>query len=224
MIDLNKFIDAMAYAINNFVYNTLNYLPNIFVALVVLLLGYFLSTIFANILKRIIEYLKVEEIFKKYRIEDALGGTQLSPIFVKLFKWYIMLFFFMAALEILNFPQLQMFISFLAFYLPLIFGGVLFVILSAIAGEWIKESIMDLQKFYGQKTLASVLKWFVVLIGFLVAFETIGFKTSIINQIVLSIVQAIVYGVALAFAIAFGLGGQKDAAEIIKRFRKKFDI
>ncbi|MEM4137754.1 MAG: hypothetical protein QXV64_00465 [Candidatus Anstonellaceae archaeon] len=224
MIDIEKIIQTMFYSLNKFTYETIAYIPNIIIALVIILIGYFVSTILANILKRIIEYLKVEEVFQKYKIEDAIGGNKITPIFIKLFKWYLMIFFFIIGLEVLNLPQLQIFLNFLTFYIPIIFGAILFIILCAIVGEWIKESILDLNKFYGQKTLAPALKGFVVLVGVLVALETIGFKTTIINQILLSIIQAIVYGVAFAFAIAFGLGGQKDAAEIIKKLRKQFDI
>ncbi|MFN3909709.1 MAG: mechanosensitive ion channel family protein [Candidatus Anstonellaceae archaeon] len=224
MIDFQKLSEWVAYSINTMVYDIIKYVPNIFLSLIVLLFGYFVATILANILKRILDYLNVEEIFKKYKVEDALGGKQLTPIFIKLFRWYLMLFFFVAAVEILQFPQLQLFLNLLLTYIPLLFGSALLIILAAIVGEWIKESVLELHKFFGQKQIAEILRWFLVLVAITVSLETMGFKTSIINQLIISIVQGIVFGISLAFALAFGLGGQKDAAEIIKKVRKKLEV
>jgi hypothetical protein len=224
MIDVERFLNSLAYVLNDFVLKALFYLPNIILAFLVLLVGYLFSNILTNLLKRFFDYIKLEEVFKKYKIEDSLGGRELSPILLKIFRWYVILFFVVSALEILNFPQLFFLSAILTNFVPLIFGVILLIILCAIIGEIIKEEILSTHGFFGQKTIAEISKWFVVLLGVIVSLETLGFKTTLLNQLILSTFQAFVFGIALAFALAFGLGGQKDAADIIKKVRKKLNF
>jgi hypothetical protein len=100
----------------------------------------------------------------------------------------------------------------------------LLVISAAIIGEWIREAILELKKFYLQYTIAQGIKWAIVLMAIVVGLETVGFKMEFVRQVITLILQGIVYGIAIAFGLAFGLGGQKDAADIIRRARKRLNF
>lgn len=215
---------AAGMGANQAVQNTVAFIPHLIYAVVLLLIGFFVSAIIGKIITRLFEHLEVENAFKKFKVEDALGGTQISPILVSMIRWWVMLFFLEAAVEALALMSLTGFITMALLYVPVIFGVVLLLIAAAVLGEWVREAILGLHKFYLQRTIAPLAKWYIIIMALVVGLETAGFKMEFVRQNFTLLLTGIVYGLALAFGLAFGLGGQKDATDIIKKARKKFDF
>jgi flagellar biosynthesis protein FliQ len=193
---------------------------SIIAAGIVLVIGLFVSDLLGQLARRVMDFFKVESVFKKYKVEDALGGTQITPILAVFVRWYVMLLFLQFALAWLNMSALTQINQQVLFFVPLLIGSALLVIAAAVAGEWVREAIKSMHKFYMQATIAQVAKWSIVGIAVLTGLQTIGFRVDLLNSIIVTLMQ----GVALAIGLAFGLGGQKDAADIIRKGRRKFDI
>ncbi|MFH1307016.1 MAG: hypothetical protein ABIH83_05190 [Candidatus Micrarchaeota archaeon] len=211
----------VADAFNIAVRDAILFIPNLLEAIVLLLLGYFISALIGRVISGLLDYLRVEEVLQKYRVEDALGGNEVSPILATVAKWYVMLLFLTAAIEVLNLSSINWFIAAALLFAPVLIGVGLLIIVAAIIGEWLREAILDLHKFYMQKTIAEVLKWAIVIVSVIVALETVGFQMGIVREVFAIVLQGIVYGVTIAFGLAFGLGGQKDATDLIKKVRRK---
>ncbi|MFA5108730.1 MAG: hypothetical protein WC492_04335 [Candidatus Micrarchaeia archaeon] len=207
-------------AFNAVATETVLFVPNVIEAIILLVLGYFVSEIIGKIVSNVLEYLKVEKILQKYRVEDALGGNEISPLFAIAAKWYVMLLFLTAAFDVLQLSSINWFIDSILLYAPVLLGVGLLVLVSALIGEWVREAVLDLHKFYMQKTLAELLKWFIVCLSVVVGLETMGFQMVFVREVFTTILQGLVYGVAIAFGLAFGLGGQKDAQDLIRKSRK----
>ncbi len=226
MVDftIDSLSSAASTGANQAVQNTVAFIPHLIYAVVLLLIGYFVSAIIGKIVTRLFEHLEIESSFKKFRVEDALGGTQISPILISMLRWWVMLFFIEAAVEALALMSLTGFITSVLLYVPVIFGVVLLLIAAAVVGEWVREAVLGLHKFYLQRTIAPVAKWSIIIMALIVGLETAGFKMEFVRQVFTLLLQGIVYGVALAFGLAFGLGGQKDASDMIRKARKKFGV
>jgi hypothetical protein len=186
--------------------------------------GIIISDIVSKVLTRVFEGAKVEEAFKRFKVEDALGGTQVSPILVSLAHWYVVLLALNGAVAALEMNTLTLFINEVLLFAPKVIGVGLFVIAAAIVGEWVREAVMSLKRFYMQTTLAQVLRLSIMLMAIVVGLETIGFQMAFVREVFTLLLQGVVYGIAIAFGIAFGLGGQKDASDFIKKGRKRLDI
>ncbi len=226
MVDftIESLASAASTGANQAVQSTVAFIPHLIYAVVLLLVGFFVSAIVAKIVARIFEHLAVEKAFKKFRVEDALGGTQISPILVSMLRWWIMLFFLEAAVEALALVSLTGFISSVLLYVPVIFGVVLLLIAAAVVGEWVREAVLGLHKFYLQRTVSTVSKWAIIIMALMVGLETIGFQMTFVYLVSGKVLEGVMLGIAGAFALAFGLGGQKDATEMIHKARKKFDF
>lgn len=226
MVDftIESWTSAASIGANQAVQSTVAFIPHLIYAVILLLVGFFISALIGRIVARIFEHLQIERAFKKYKVEDALGGNQITPILTSMLRWWVMLFFFQAAVEALKLMTLTAFITSALLYVPVIFGVVLFLIATAVVGEWVREAILDLHKFYLQRTVAPVAKWAIILVGLVVGLETAGFKMEFVRQIFNELLKGVMFGIAGAFALAFGLGGQKDATDMIKKVRKKFDF
>ena len=223
-IDPGPLAGSVVEALNIVIWDVIRFAPNVIMSVALLVLGYFLSEIVGRIISGILDYLKVEEVLQKYRVEDALGGNELSPLLSTAAKWYVMLLFLTAAIESLNLSSINWLITSALMFAPVLIGVGLLIIVAAIIGEWIREAILDLHKFYMQKTLAEISKWIVVILSVVVALETIGFQMAFVREIFNTLLQGAVYGVAIAFGLAFGLGGQKDAQDVIRKTRKRFKV
>ena len=224
VVDPGPFANNLVDVFNVVVWDAIRFAPNVLMSIVLLIFGYFLSAIVGRLVSGLLDYLKVEDILRKYRVEDALGGNEISPLLATAAKWYVMLMFLTAAIEYLNLSSINWLITTALMFAPVLIGVGLLIIVAAIIGEWIRESILDLHKFYLQKTLAEASKWIIVILSVMVALETIGFQMGFVHQVFNTLLQGAVYGVTIAFGLAFGLGGQKDAQDLVRKTRKRFKI
>lgn len=202
--------------------NIIQFIPNLVIGIVILLVGWFVTDLVRRVIIGVLDLFKVEAVLKKYKVEDALGGSNVSGLIASLIRWWVMLIFLQAALDALSLPALTQINQQVLFFVPVLIGAAMLVIAAAVAGEWMREAILGMHKFYLQQTLAQVVKWFIVGVAILTGLQTIGFRTDIVNSVIITLLQGIVYGVAIAFGLAFGLGGQKDASDMIRKARGKF--
>ena len=223
-LDISSIPAALSTGASNVAGQMILFIPNLIWALICLLLGYIIADIVGKVLSRVLEQFKVEEAFKKFKVEDALGGTQVTPIFVSVARWYVVLLFLQAAVSALQMATLTNFINEVLLFAPKVIGVALFVIAAAIVGEWMREAVLSLKRFYMQTTLAQILRLSVMIMSIVVGLSTLGFDMTFVYMVFNSVLNAVTYGVALAFGLAFGLGGQKDATDIIKKARKRLDI
>lgn len=223
-MDISSIPAAVSSGASNVFGQMVLFFPNLIWALVYLLLGYFIADIIGKVLTRVFDAAKVENVFKKFKVEDALGGTQVTPIFVSLARWYVVLLFLQAAVAALQMATLTTFIDEILLFAPRLIGVGMFIIAAAIVGEWVREAVLSLKRFYMQVTLSQVLRISILFMAVVVGMETIGFQMAFVREVFTLLLQGVVYGIAIAFGLAFGLGGQKDAADLIHKTRKRFDI
>ncbi len=226
MVDFNvaSLPDAVSIGVNNVVVQGIAFVPNLLWALIYVLLGYVLASVISHILQKLLDHLKVEAVFKKFKVEDALGGNQVSPILVSLARWYVILLFLQAAVAALQMETLTSFFDQVLLFAPRVVAVALFIIAAALLGEWVREAILDLKKFYLQYTISQVSRVVIILMAVVVGLETVGFQMAFVREIFTLLMQGIVYGVAIAFGLAFGLGGQKDASDLIRRTRRRLNL
>lgn len=200
--------------------SVIDMLPSAIAAALVFVLGWLVAVLVARLLRKILEMLKVEEFLKMHKLDDALGSIRLTGVVVQVTKIYVILVFLQVALSLVALGQLSGFIYSVLLYVPVLMGAVLLVVAAALAGEYVKEKVLEVGKSHNATLVARGAKFAIVLIGVLTGLDTAGFNTSLVNSVILTIIQAAVFGLGLAFGIAFGLGGQDEARDLVKRVRK----
>ncbi|MBU0590604.1 hypothetical protein KKF81_00550 [Candidatus Micrarchaeota archaeon] len=229
MVELNNATDVLMATISSAVENTANNiataLPGLVFAILLFIIGWVLAVIISRIFAGLLKAIKFEIFLKEHRVDDALGTVKISNVFVKILKYYIILIFLQAAVSMIELNTLSFFMASVLVYAPVLIGAVLLALMAVIIGEYVKEILLDL----GSKSPFVILvargsKLLIIYIGITMALETIGFSTTLLNQIFVTVLQAAVYGIALAIGISFGLGGQKDAQDFVSRWRKHFRI
>jgi uncharacterized membrane protein len=225
MVDVQNVTDVLSAtfsgAADNLVTNTAEVLPGFIAAIIVFLIGWIVAVIISRVIGGVLKAIKLEMFLKDHKVEDALGSVKISDVLVKIVKYYIILIFLQAAASLVTLGTVSAFLTAVLIYAPVLIAAVLVVLAAVILGEYIKESILELKsKSPMVQLFARATKWVVIYVGVTMALATAGFDTTLISNIFLIILQALVYGIALAVGIAFGLGGQKDAQELVGKSRK----
>jgi len=199
-------------------------LPYVLLSLAIVFVGYVGSVIFSNFVGHLLDRIKLEEVFKKFKVEDALGGMNISHVLVKLLRWTLIMLVLMFALSVLPIKEVTIIFEASLNAVPIIFKVILIMLGAAILGEWAREVLMEFNKFPMQRSMANIIKFAILFTGAVIALQNADVKLDFLTELVKIVTSGIMYGIALAFGLAFGLGGQKDAQDIIKKCRKKLDF
>jgi len=225
LTNLTSLQDAVTQAGQTTLNNIIEFVPGLFAAIIIFLLGWVLALIVSRIFGRILKLIKFEQFLKEQKVSEALGSVVISTVLTKILYYYIIVIFLQQAFLYLNLGTIAQFITSLLAYLPALIGAVLLVVASALIGEFIKRRVIEVgRKSTTVHFLGRAAKAIIVFLGLISALETMGFKTTIIEQTFVALATAVFFGLALAFGIAFGLGAQNDAKDWTKAFRKKFSV
>jgi len=216
------FLDAVVIGLNKLLMDVANLIPNLIAAVVLVVLGWAVGSIFAGILKRVLDAIKLEQFLQAHKVEDALGNVKISKVIVQITKYYIILVFLTMAVEILSLGSLTIFLMEVVNYAPKIIAAVIVLVTAAIVGELVREKVLEVhEKEDYMKLLGNAAKYFLIFLGLIVSLDTLGFPTDIIKETFKTVLQALGFAFALAIGLAFGFGGQESAKDWVKEWRKR---
>ncbi len=203
----------------------ISFVPQIIVAILILVIGWLVGALIGRIVAQIIRSLRVDEGLRKAGIEDTLarGGIVLnSGNFVgSLVKWFVIIVFLVAALDVLHLTQVNEFLQgVVLYYLPQVIIAVLILLLAAVIGDVMQRIVTTSARTANIKAarfLGSFTKWAIWIFAVLAALIQLNIATAFIQTIFTGIVVAL----SLAVGLAFGLGGQDAAARFIEKTRNE---
>lgn len=201
----------------------ISYVPNIIVAVIIFALGWLIGAALGRVIAQIIRTLKVDNALKSTGLNTAVerAGFKLdSGAFLGgLVKWFIILVFLMASLEVLKLTQVNIFLQTVVLaYLPQVIVAALILLVAAVVAELAKDVVAGAAKAAHVRSAAfagSVAKWAIWIFAILAALDHLQVATAFVQTLFTGVVVALALGVGLAF----GLGGQDAASRLIERMR-----
>ena len=220
--DLFGVLEMSFYSLWN---DVLAYLPSVLIAFLVLIVGW----IIAGSLKVVIE-----SIFAKLKVNDALDKAGVDTLAQKagyklkagvfvgtLVKWFVILVFFVAALEILNLDQVTIFFRDVVLgYLPKVIVSVLILLVSTIVANVASASVVAGARAAEIKTaelLGTVTRYSILVFAVLAVLSQLNIAAELVN----TLFMGIVFAGSLAIGLAFGLGGKEAASKYIAEMTGK---
>ncbi|MDP4012142.1 MAG: hypothetical protein Q8R00_00855 [Candidatus Nanoarchaeia archaeon] len=201
---------------------TIESLPNLVAAVIVLIIGAFVAVILGHALRVILEKLKLDDYVRKAKLTKAIGHTNLSSIFGELFKWYIIILFLQQSVALISLGTLSVLLDTFVRWLPSVIIAAVVLLFGLAVAHYIEMAITEHSKVKGVRFGAAALKWTVITIVFIIALKQIGVQVTLLENAVLLVLGSLVAGFALAFGISLGLGMKKEGADMIKNIKKGF--
>ncbi len=192
--------------------------PTIGGALLVLVLGLIFSPILGNFAKRLVKLTKVDSLAEQAGlIEQAKNAginLSISGLIGGLVKWFFLIVFFVAAVDILGWERLTDVLYSLLFFIPNVIVAVIILTVGLILANWaerlvVKKIEISKTPIAHGKLMGKFARWAIIIFSLMTAL----FQLGIAQQLIVILFA----GMILTFSLAFGLGGRQKAAEIIER-------
>lgn len=187
-----------------------NFIPNIIFATVILIIGFFISKFFGNIIFKLLIMSDIDsKLAKILPSNNIIQKIKISKAIKILTKIIIYIIFIVESLDILQLSILTTIGSVIINYIPILLTAIILIgiaiFLSGLIEKFLEDKISNL-------TINVVKSTIYIVITFMIL-NHLGIATEIVNSAFIIILSAL----GIAFAIAFGIGGREFASNILKK-------
>lgn len=224
MIQIQNWADITRVALINFTEGFLRFIPLLLVAIVVFVIGWFISVGIGKLISEILKKMKVNQIFERDRWKKAMEKADIKVDFCgfigSVVKWILVLVFLLIAVEIMGLPQFADILRDILSYLPnVIIAALIFIvaaILVDIVEKLVRATVEGAQLGYGH-IISAMVRWAIWIFAILAILH----QLKIAGEFMQILFTGLVAMMVLALGISFGLGGKDTAAEILQNIKKK---
>lgn len=217
--------NVLSQSFQNLFYGLVVFIPNLVVAIVIFIVGWLVGVGLGRVVAQIINALRVDQALKSTGIERLLSraGFELSSgrFLGLLVKWFFIIVFLVASLDVLNLKTVNLFISDVVLgYLPQVIVAVLILLVAAVIAEAAERVVSGSAKAANLSSagfLGKVARYAIWVFALLAALAQLNVATAFVETLFTGVVIA----VSLAVGLAFGLGGQNAAARYIDKLQSE---
>jgi small-conductance mechanosensitive channel len=195
-----------------------NFIPNLFGALVVVLLGFVVAKLLDALLSKLLAKLGLDRLMGGTGLTKIIGRAgvkvPISTVIGKIVYWFVLLIFLVSAAESLGLQRVSATLDMLALYLPKVFGAALVLLVGVLLAQLVNGLVRGAAEGVGidySAGLGRIAQWLVIIISLSVAISQLEVKTDLLNHVI--VIGLITVG--LAVALALGLGSREIAGQII---------
>lgn len=195
-----------------------NFIPNLFGALVVVILGFLVAKLLDTLLSKLLAKFGLDRLMAGTGLTKLLGRgglkVPISTLIGKIVYWFVLLIFLVSAAESLGLQRVSATLDTLALYLPKVFGAALVLLVGVLLAQLVNGVVRGAAEGVGldyAAGLGRVAQWLVIIISISVAISQLEVKTDLLNHVI--VIALITVG--LAAALAMGLGSREIASQIL---------
>jgi len=195
-----------------------NVLPEIITALLVFIVGLIIAAALGSLTRTILSYAHMDEFTTRSGLADAMKRMDMNFTFSwligKIVQWFFIFVFLLAAVDILGWEDVTIFLRDILLYIPNILVAVIILAVGFIVGNFLDRIVSSgisasRLPISNADLLGTIAKVSVITFAILAALLQLGIAASLI--------QILFAGLVLAMALAFGLGGKDKAHQILDR-------
>lgn len=208
-------------SLQNLWIGVISFVPALILAIVIFLIGWLIASLIGKAVAHLISLIKLDSLLSKTGLDTMLtkGGFHLnSGAFIGgLVKWFIILVFLVASLDILGLTEVTLFLrQVVLVYLPNVIIAALILLVGSILAELAQRVVRGgaaAADAHSSNFLGSVAKWAIWIFTILIALSQLGIAAQLIQIIFIGVVAMM----AIAGGLAFGLGGKEHASRVLDR-------
>lgn len=201
-------------------YGFIETFPKIVLAVVVFIIGWIVATTIGKLVMMAIDALKLDRLFKNAGAEEALARANIKlhigKFFGELVKWFIVIVFLVASLNILSLDAVTMFLQQVLMYIPQVIIAALILVAGTILADFVRKFVSGsaaVANVRSARMLGSIAYYAIWILTVVTALDKLGIF-GYFGQIIFT---GLVVMMAIAFGLAFGLGGKDAAARWVNR-------
>jgi len=211
-------------ALQNAWQSFLIFIPKLLGAIIIFVIGWFISIGIEKLVAEILVRLKINQFFERTGWKEALEKAELKVNLAEFIgaicKWILVIVFLSAAVEILGFYQFAVLLNRLIGWLPNLIVAIAIFVVAIIVADIIEKIIRASIKKIGVNYVGFfglITRGGIYIFAGLMILSQLRVAPAIIN----AIVYAFVGMIALALGLAFGLGGKEAAGELVEELKRK---
>ena len=208
--------DAIFVSLSNALNGFLSAIPLIVGALIILGIGWIISSLLARLVRELLVRAGADRLFAEHGGEVyGKQSRQIKPSVVasEIVKWIIRFVFLVAAANVLGMPQVSLLLNQVLLWIPNLLVAAVILLVAPLIGRFLRGLIevgAGNMGFTNAPLLGRIAEMAVIAFAVLIAIDQIGIAADLLNILFMGVVGAL----ALAFGLAFGLGGREVAARI----------
>ena len=219
METVNDWGDAVLVSATEALQNFLGFLPALVGAILVLVLGWFISGLLASLIERGLKLVGFEHAANSTGINGFIqrggSGWTASKVVAEIVKWFIRLVAIQAAAQILGMERISEIITAILLWLPNLVVALAIIVIGALIARFVAGIVRASTSEMGlgnPDLLAGVARYAIIAFAVVAAVDQLGIAETVVNTLFVMTIGAL----ALAFGLAFGLGGQQVAAQMVQ--------
>ncbi len=202
---------------------TAAFLPKLVVALLIFVVGWVFGGIVDKVIAQVIRALKIDNILRTAKFDSLVNkagfNLDTGKFLGGLVKWFIIVVFLVASLDVLGLSQVNAFLNqVVLLYLPKVIVAALIILVAAVIADFTERVVVGAAKAAEIRTAnlaGKVTRWAIWVFAILAALFQLGIAAAFVQTLFTGIIVA----VSLALGLSFGLGGQEAAARFIEKVR-----
>lgn len=206
--------------LGDFLNRLLDFLPNLFISIIILIIGITIGWLMKKILIKTLHVFSADKFSQRVGITDALrkGGVKDTPsnLFGRIINWVIVFIFIIMSLYALRIPAIENLLESFFLYLPNVFVAIVLVVFGYILSNFLSRTVLIASVNAGirfARWIARIVKTGVMILVITMALEQLG-----IGKDTVIIAFSIVFGgMIFALSLAFGLAGKDLARDFLER-------
>jgi len=219
---LQSWGNALAGSFQELVAGIITYVPNIVIAVILFIIGWVFGDAVGLWISKLVRALKIDQVLEKldlHRLIEQAGYRLDSGKFLGLLvKWFIILGFLIAALNVLQLNEVSAFLGEILAYIPRVIVATVILIIAAIIAEVLQKIVTAsarAARVSSSELFGGITKWLIWVFAIIMALERLGLMGPFLQIFITGIVATI----SIAFGLSFGLGGKDAAAGFINKLR-----
>lgn len=206
----------------------IHFVPSLLGALILFIIGWVVASVIGKAIAQVLNALKLDKLFESAGAAELLNraGMKLNVggFIGSVVKWFIIVVFLMASLEILGLTQVNDFLrEAVLFYLPKVVIASLVLVIATVISDTMKKLVQASAQAANVRSanmLGSITRYAIWIFAFIIALSELGIASSFMQILFTGLIAAL----AIACGLAFGLGGKDAAAKAIDSFKNNMSM
>lgn len=221
MMFIQNWSDVFSTSLQGLWYGFINFVPGLIGAIILFVLGIVIGALVGKVISQLIAALKVDKLFESAGANDFMNraGMKLSVsgFIGSLVKWFTIIVFLMASLQIIGLTQVNDFLrTAVLYYLPKVIIAAFVLVIATILADAMKKivkSSAQAANLSSANMLGSVTLYSIWIFALIIALSELGIASAFMQILFTGIIAAM----AIALGLAFGLGGKEAASRAVEK-------